>query len=151
MTLGHEDLVRRAAGLFDHVVLAVADSKTKRPLFTLAERIDMAREALRDVKNVTIEGFSGLLMQFVREHDARVVLRGVRAVSDFDYEFQLAGMNRKMHPEVETVFMTPGEEYMFLSATLVREISVMGGDVSKFVSPAVAGRLKAKIKDLGGK
>jgi pantetheine-phosphate adenylyltransferase len=151
MTLGHEDLVRRAAGLFDHVVLAVADSKTKRPLFTLAERIDMAQETLSDVKNVTIEGFSGLLMQFVLEHDARVVLRGVRAVSDFDYEFQLAGMNRKMHPEVETVFMTPGEEYMFLSATLVREISVMGGDVSKFVSPAVAGRLKAKIKDLGGK
>jgi pantetheine-phosphate adenylyltransferase len=149
MTLGHEDLVRRAAGLFDHVVLAVADSKTKRPLFTLAERIDMAQEALSDVKNVTIEGFSGLLMEFVRAHDARVVLRGVRAVSDFDYEFQLAGMNRKMHPEVETVFMTPGEEYMFLSATLVREISVMGGDVSKFVSPAVAGRLKAKIKDLG--
>lgn len=151
MTLGHEDLVRRAAGLFDHVVLAVADSKTKRPLFTLAERIDMAREALSDVKNVTIEGFSGLLMQFVREHEARIVLRGVRAVSDFDYEFQLAGMNRKMHPEVETVFMTPGEEYMFLSATLVREISVMGGDVSKFVSPAIASRLKSKIKDLGGK
>lgn len=151
MTLGHEDLVRRAAGLFDHVVLAVADSKTKKPLFTLAERIDMARQALSDVKNVTIEGFSGLLMQFVREHNARVVLRGVRAVSDFDYEFQLAGMNRKMHPEVETVFMTPGEEYMFLSATLVREISVMGGDVSKFVSPVIAGRLKAKIKDLGGK
>lgn len=150
MTLGHEDLVRRAAGLFDHVVLAVADSKTKRPLFTLAERIDMARETLSDVKNVTIEGFSGLLMQFVREHEARVVLRGVRAVSDFDYEFQLAGMNRKMHPEVETVFMTPGEEYMFLSATLVREISVMGGDVSKFVSPAVAACLKAKIKTLGG-
>jgi len=151
MTRGHEDLVRRAAGLFDHVVLAVADSKTKKPLFTLAERIDMAREALKDVKNVSIEGFSGLLMQFVREKDARVVLRGVRAVSDFDYEFQLAGMNRKMHPEVETVFMTPGEEYMFLSATLVREISVMGGDVSKFVSPAIAARLKGKIKDLGGK
>ena len=151
MTLGHEDLVRRAAGLFDHVVLAVADSRTKRPLFSLAERIDMARESLIDMENVTIEGFSGLLMQFVLEHDARVVLRGVRAVSDFDYEFQLAGMNRKMHPEVETVFMTPGEEYMFLSATLVREISVMGGDVSKFVSPVIAGRLKSKINDLGGK
>lgn len=151
MTLGHEDLVRRAARLFDHVVLAVADSKTKRPLFTLAERIDMARDALKDVKNVSVEGFSGLLMQFVREHEARVVLRGVRAVSDFDYEFQLAGMNRKMHPEVETVFMTPGEEYMFLSATLVREISVMGGDVSKFVSPVIAGRLRQKIQGLGGK
>ncbi len=151
MTLGHEDLVRRAAGLFDHVVLAVADSRTKRPLFTLAERIDMARDALGDVKNVTVAGFSGLLMQFVREHGARIVVRGVRAVSDFDYEFQLAGMNRKMYPEVETVFMTPGEEYMFLSATLVREISVLGGDVSKFVSPDVAQRLKTKIKDLGGK
>jgi len=150
MTLGHEDLVRRAAKLFDHVVVAVADSRTKRPMFTLAERIDMARSALRDVKNVTIEGFSGLLMQFVQEHGARVVVRGVRAVSDFEYEFQLAGMNRKMHPDFETVFMTPGEEYMFLSATLVREISVMGGDVSKFVSPDVAKRLQVKIKDLGG-
>lgn len=151
MTLGHEDLVRRAARLFGHVVLAVADSRTKRPLFTLAERIDIARDALKDVKNVSVEGFSGLLMDFVQEHKARVVVRGVRAVSDFDYEFQLAGMNRKLYPEVETVFMTPGEEYMFLSATLVREISVMGGDVSKFVSPAVAARLKGKIKDLGGK
>lgn len=150
MTLGHEDLVRRAAGLFDHVVLAVADSRTKRPLFTLAERIDMAKTALSDVKNVTVAGFSGLLMQFVREHKARVVVRGVRAVSDFDYEFQLAGMNRKMYPDVETVFMTPGEEYMFLSATLVREISMLGGDVSKFVSPGVAKRLQVKIKDLGG-
>ena len=151
MTLGHEDLVRRAARLFDHVVLAVADSRTKRPLFTLAERIDMARAALADVKNVSVEGFSGLLMEFVKAHDARVVLRGVRAVSDFDYEFQLAGMNRKMYPGVETVFMTPGEEHMFLSATLVREISVMGGDVSKFVSPLIAQGLKIKIKDLGGK
>jgi len=151
MTLGHEDLVRRASRLFDHVVLAVADSRTKRPLFTLAERIDMARDALADVKNVSVEGFSGLLMNFVQEHDARVVIRGVRTVSDFDYEFQLAGMNRKLYPDVETVFMTPGEEHMFLSATLVREISVMGGDVSKFVSPTIAGRLKTKIKDLGGK
>ncbi len=151
MTLGHEDLVRRAARLFDQVVLAVADSRTKRPLFSLAERIDMARDALSDVKNVTVEGFSGLLMNFVQEHGARVVMRGVRAVSDFDYEFQLAGMNRKLYPDVETVFMTPGEEHMFLSATLVREISVMGGDVSKFVSPVIADRLKIKITDLGGK
>ena len=151
MTLGHEDLVRRASRLFDHVVLAVADSRTKRPLFTLAERIDMARDALADFKNVSVEGFSGLLMNFVQEHDARVVIRGVRTVSDFDYEFQLAGMNRKLYPDVETVFMTPGEEHMFLSATLVREISVMGGDVSKFVSPTVAACLKNKIKDLGGK
>lgn len=151
ITLGHEDLVRRAARLFDHVVLAVADSRTKHPMFTLAERIDMARDALGDVKNVSVTGFSGLLMHFVREQNAGVVLRGVRAVSDFDYEFQLAGMNRKMYPEVETVFMTPGEEHMFLSATLVREISVLGGDVSKFVSPPIALRLKSKIKELGGK
>lgn len=151
MTLGHEDLVRRAARLFEHVVLAVADSRTKKPLFTLPERIDMARAALADVKNVSVEGFSGLLMDFVQQHKARVVMRGVRAVSDFDYEFQLAGMNRKLYPEVETVFMTPGEEYMFLSATLVREISVMGGDVTKFVSPEVARRLKAKIQGLGGR
>ncbi|MCE2999802.1 MAG: pantetheine-phosphate adenylyltransferase [Betaproteobacteria bacterium] len=151
MTLGHEDLVRRSARLFGHVVLAVADSRTKKPLFTLAERIDMAREALADLKNVSVEGFSGLLMDFVQQHDARVVLRGVRAVSDFDYEFQLAGMNRKLYPEVETVFMTPGEEYMFLSATLVREISVMGGDVSQFVSPVIAQRLKQKIQGLGGR
>ncbi len=151
MTLGHEDLVRRAAKLFDHVILAVADSRAKRPLFTLAERIDMARTALSDVKNVKVEGFSGLLMRFVEDHGAQVVMRGVRAVSDFDYEFQLAGMNRKMYPEIETVFMTPGEEYMFVSATLVREISVLGGDVSKFVSLGVAKRLKEKIKELGGK
>jgi pantetheine-phosphate adenylyltransferase len=150
MTLGHEDLVRRAARLFGHVVLAVADSRTKRPMFTLAERIDIARDTLKDAKNVSVEGFSGLLMDFVRKHKATVVVRGVRAVTDFDYEFQLAGMNRKLHPDVETVFMTPGEEYMFLSATLVREISVMGGDVSKFVSPVIAGRLQAKIQELGG-
>jgi pantetheine-phosphate adenylyltransferase len=150
MTLGHEDLVRRAARLFGHVVLAVADSRTKRPMFTLAERIDIARDTLKDVKNVSVEGFSGLLMDFVRKHKATVVVRGVRAVTDFDYEFQLAGMNRKLHPDVETVFMTPGEEYMFLSATLVREISVMGGDVSKFVSPVIAERLKTKISALGG-
>jgi pantetheine-phosphate adenylyltransferase len=151
ITLGHEDLVRRAARLFDHVVLAVADSRAKRPLFTLTERIDMARAALADVNNVSVEGFSGLLMDFVQQHDARVVLRGVRAVTDFDYEFQLAGMNRVLHPRVETVFMTPGQEYMFLSATLVREISILGGDVSKFVSPEVARRLRAKIEGLGGR
>jgi pantetheine-phosphate adenylyltransferase len=151
ITRGHEDLVRRAAKLFDHVVLAVADSKAKKPMFTLTERIDIARSVLADVKNVTVIGFSGLLMHFAEKHRARVVVRGVRAVSDFDYEFQLAGMNRKMYPEVETVFMTPSEQYMFLSATLVREISVLGGDVTKFVSPLVARRLKVKIKALGGK
>ena len=151
ITRGHVDLVRRAARLFDHVVLAVADSRAKRPLFTLSERVDIAREALKDLENVSVVGFSGLLMKFAQQQKARIVVRGVRALSDFEYEFQLAGMNRGMYPEVETVFMTPGEQYMFISGTLVREISVLGGDVRKFVSPYVARRLKAKIKELGGK
>ena len=151
MTLGHADIVRRAARIFDHVVLAVADSKAKRPFFTLDERVDMSREVLHDVKNVEVTGFSGLLMQFVQQRGARIVIRGVRAVSDFEYEFQLAGMNRGLYPDVETVFMTPGEQYMFVSATIVREISTLGGDTSKFVPPTVAARLKAKIQQMGGR
>jgi pantetheine-phosphate adenylyltransferase len=151
ITLGHEDLTRRASRLFDSVILAVADSKAKKPFFTLDERVDMAREAFKDLKNVQVMGFSGLLMSFVQQQGARVVVRGVRAVSDFDYEFQLAGMNRQMYPEVETIFLTPGEQYAYLSATLVREISVLGGDATKFVSPLVAQRLSIKIKQLGGK
>jgi pantetheine-phosphate adenylyltransferase len=151
ITRGHEDLVRRAARLFDHVVLAVADSRAKRPLFTLSERVDIARDALKDLKNVSVVGFSGLLMKFAQQQKAHIVVRGVRALSDFEYEFQLAGMNRGMYPQVETVFMTPGEQFMFISGTLVREISILGGDVRKFVSPYVARRLKAKIRELGGK
>jgi pantetheine-phosphate adenylyltransferase len=143
--------VRRAARLFDHVVLAVADSRAKRPLFTLSERVDIARDALKDLKNVSVVGFSGLLMKFAQQQKAHIVVRGVRALSDFEYEFQLAGMNRGMYPQVETVFMTPGEQFMFISGTLVREISILGGDVRKFVSPYVARRLKAKIRELGGK
>ena len=146
ITLGHADLIRRAARLFDTVILAVADSSTKRPFFTRDERVDMARRVLRDVKNVEVTGFSGLLMKFVRERKARVVIRGLRAVSDFDYEFQLAGMNRGLYPDVETVFLTPGEQYMFVSATIVREISALGGDVRKFVPPLVARRMKEKLK-----
>jgi pantetheine-phosphate adenylyltransferase len=151
ITLGHEDLVRRAARLFDHVIVAVADGGSKRPFFTRDERVVMARAVLKDLKNVEVKGFSGLLMKFVRGEKARVVIRGLRAVSDFDYEFQLAGMNRGMYPDVETLFLTPGEQHMFLSATIVREISVLGGDVRKFVAPLVARRLKDKIKQLGGK
>jgi pantetheine-phosphate adenylyltransferase len=151
ITLGHEDLARRASRLFERVVLAVADSKAKRPFFTLDERVEMAREVLKDLKNVEVMGFSGLLMKFVQERGARVVVRGLRAVSDFEYEFQLAGMNRGMYPDVETLFLTPGEQHMFVSATIVREISTMGGDVSKFVPPHVAEQLKVKIKQLGGK
>ena len=146
LTRGHEDLVRRAATLFDTVVLAIADSKAKRPFFTLQERIAMAREVLADMKNVEVVGFSGLLTEFVRKQRARVVLRGLRAVSDFEYEFQLAGMNRDLYPDMETIFLTPGEQHMFISATLVREIAALGGDVSKFVHPLVRAKLAAKVK-----
>ena len=151
ITLGHADLVRRAARLFDRVILAVADSKAKKPFFTLDERVEMASHVLGDLPNVQVTGFSGLLMKFVQEPGARVGVRGLRAVSDFEYEFQLAGMNRGLYPDVETVFLTPGEQFMFISATIVREISVLGGDTSKFVPPYVGERLKVKIQQLGGK
>ena len=151
ITLGHEDLARRASRLFDRVILAVADSHAKRPFFTLDERVEMAQEVLRDLHNVEVMGFSGLLMKFVQDQGARVVVRGLRAVSDFEYEFQLAGMNRGMYPDVETVFLTPGEQFMFISATIVREISVLGGDTTKFVPPYVRERMGVKIKQLGGK
>jgi pantetheine-phosphate adenylyltransferase len=145
LTRGHEDLVRRAGTLFDGLVLAIAESTAKRTFFTLEERVAMAKEVLSDVKNLEIVGFSGLLTDFVRKHNARAVLRGLRAVSDFEYEFQLAGMNRNLYPEMETVFLTPSEQHMFISATLVREIAILGGDVSKFVHPKVAKRLKEKV------
>jgi pantetheine-phosphate adenylyltransferase len=144
LTRGHEDLVRRAALLFDGVILAIADSRAKRPFFTLEERVAMANEVLGSMKNVQVVGFSGLLTDFVRKQGARVVLRGLRAVSDFEYEFQLAGMNRNLFPEMETVFLTPSEQHMFISATLVREIATLGGDVTEFVHPSVAQRLKQK-------
>ena len=144
LTRGHEDLVRRASTLFATIVVAIADSKAKRPFFTLEERIAMAKEVFADAKNVQVVGFSGLLTEFVRKQGARLVLRGLRAVSDFEYEFQLAGMNRHLYPEMETIFLTPSEQHMFISATLVREIATLGGDVSEFVHPTVAKRLKAK-------
>ncbi len=147
LTRGHEELVRRASTLFDTLILAIADSKAKKPFFSVQDRIEMAREALGDVKNLQVMGFSGLLIDFVREKKARVVLRGLRAVSDFEYEFQLAGMNRNLYPEMETIFLTPSEQHMFISATLVREIAALGGDVSKFVHPVVAKRLKQKTKN----
>jgi pantetheine-phosphate adenylyltransferase len=144
-TRGHEDLVRRAAKLFDRVVIGVADSESKGPMFTSAERIAMAREVLAEHRNVEVAGFSGLLMDFVHSIDATVIVRGLRAVSDFEYEFQMAGMNRNLYPEVETLFLTPAEKYLFMSSTIVREIARFGGDVSKFVHPAVGAMLKAKI------
>lgn len=145
LTRGHEDIVRRAAGVFSEVIVAVAENTSKRSTFTLAERVDMAAAVLVDCPNVRVMAFSGLLMQFVREQGAKVVVRGLRAVSDFEYEFQLAGMNRKLYPEVETLFLTPAEQYMFISASLVREIAALGGDVSQFVPPLVEARLKQKI------
>jgi pantetheine-phosphate adenylyltransferase len=146
LTRGHEELVRRASTLFDSLVLAIAESTPKRTFFSLKERIDMAREVLGDIKNLEVIGFSGLLIDFVRKHNARVVVRGLRAVSDFEYEFQLAGMNRNLYPQMETIFLTPSEQHMFISATLVREIAALGGDVSEFVHPLVAKRLKQRAK-----
>ena len=151
ITRGHEDLVRRAATLFDEVVVGVADSRGKNPFFTLEERLRLAREVLKPYRNVRIEGFSGLLMEFVRREKARVILRGLRAVSDFEYEFQMAGMNRNLHPDVETLFLTPGDQYMFVSATIVREIASLGGEVEKFVQPLVASALAAKVGKREGK
>ena len=146
VTRGHEDLVRRASRIFDSVIVAVADSASKKPFFDIEERVDMAKAVLSDYGNVSVVSFSGLLMDFVRERNAKVVLRGLRAVSDFEYEFQMAGMNRNLYPEVETLFLTPSEQYMFISATIVREIARLGGDVSPFVHPLIASRLAAKIE-----
>ena len=146
LTRGHEDIVRRAARLFPEVVVAVAHSSGKQPFFTLQERVELAAAALQDCPNVSVMAFSGLLMQFVREQEASIVVRGLRAASDFEYEFQLTGMNRKLYPEVETLFFTPAEEYMFISASLVREIARLGGDVGKFVSPLVQQRMEEKIR-----
>ena len=146
LTRGHEDLVRRASTLFDSVILGVADSRSKKPFFTLDERLDIARQVLADLRNVEVVGFTGLLIDFARQHKARVVVRGLRAVSDFEYEFQLAGMNRNLNPDMETVFLTPSEQHMFISATLVREIAMFGGDVSKFVHPIVRAKLADRVK-----
>ena len=146
LTRGHEDLVRRASKLFDRVVIAIAESQRKGPWFTLEERVEMAREVLGVYPNVEVRGFNSLLIDFVHGLGANIVLRGLRAVSDFEYEFQMAGMNRKLHPDIETVFMTPAEQYTFISATMVREISSFGGDVSAFVHPQVLARLASKQK-----
>ncbi|WP_151448035.1 pantetheine-phosphate adenylyltransferase [Lacisediminimonas profundi] len=148
LTRGHEDLVRRASGLFDKLIVGVADSKNKKPFFTLDERLTIANEVLGHYPNVEVHSFSGLLKDFVRQHDARVIMRGLRAVSDFEYEFQMAGMNRYLLPDVETLFLTPSDQYQFISGTIVREIAIFGGDVSKFVFPSVERWLKEKIATL---
>ena len=145
MTLGHEDVVKRACQLFDRIIVAVAAGHHKKALFTMQERMDMAREALAGNPQVVVEGFSGLVRDFVVARGAKAMVRGVRAVTDFDYEFQLAGMNRHLMPDVETVFLTPSDKYQFISGTFVREIAVLGGDVSKFVAPLVLERLKDRV------
>ena len=149
LTRGHEDIIRRGATLFESVVVGIAASRGKNPIFSVEERIDIAREALADCPNVQITGFSGLLVNFLKEHRARVVLRGVRSVSDFDYEFQMAGMNRQMMADCETLFMVPTEGQMFVSGTLVREIALMGGDISRFVAPPVEAWIARKLAALG--
>lgn len=147
LTRGHEDLVRRAAGLFDEVVVGVAYSRAKKPFFTVNERVEIAQEVLGHYPNVRVASFSGLLKDFVRNQNGRVIVRGLRAVSDFEYEFQMAGMNRHLLPEVETLFMTPSDQYQFISGTFVREIAQLGGDVSKFVFPSVERWLQVKAKE----
>ena len=149
MTLGHEDVVQRASQLFSRLIVAVAAGHHKKSLFTLQERIDMAREALKGNPQVMVEGFTGLVRDFVVARGAKAMVRGVRAVTDFDYEFQLAGMNRHLMPAVETVFLTPSDKYQFISSTFVREIAVLGGEVHQFTSASVQKRLVDKVRSLG--
>lgn len=146
VTHGHEDLVRRALKLCDEVVVAVADNEPKNPCFTLEERVELLEVALADLPCVRVQPFTGLLVDFVRSVHANLVLRGLRVVSDFEFEFQLAGMNRRLDPNMETVFLTPAEQHMFVSASMVREIARLHGDVTPFVHPVVAARLSAKFR-----
>src|SRR3569832_1157580 len=145
ITRGQEELVRRAVRQYDCVIIAVAASRNKRPFFTMEERVVLSCVVLADVPQVRVEGFSGLLIDFVAEQGAIAVLRGLRAASDFEYEFQLAGMNRNLKPDIETLFLTPSDQYMFISASMIREIAQLGGDVTPFVHPLVAQRLSEKI------
>ena len=145
MTLGHEDVVRRATQLFGHVIVAVAAGHHKKAMFSLAERLEMVSESVQHYPQVEVASFSGLLRDFVLSRGGKAMVRGLRAVTDFDYEFQLAGMNRTLMPDVETVFLTPSDKYQFISSTFVREIATLGGEVDKFVSPAVNSRLLENV------
>jgi len=142
ITNGHHDLVRRAASIFDRVIVAIAANPNKTPMFSLQTRIDLAQQVLHDLPNVQVVGYSGLTVEFARKNDLSVVMRGLRAVSDFEFEFQLANMSRHLAREIETVFLTPQEQFTFISSTLVREIAVLGGDVAEFVHPIVEAELK---------
>ena len=144
ITNGHQDLVRRAASIFERVIIAIAANPNKAPMFSLDERVDMARRVLAELPNVEVVGYSGLTVEFARRQGARVIVRGLRAVSDFEFEFQLANMSRHLERDIETVFLTPQEQFTFISSTLVREIAVLGGDVSEFVHPLVEEELKKR-------
>ena len=146
ITNGHMDLVERAARMFDHIIVAVADNPKKKPLLELEDRVSLAQQVLGHLDNVEVTGFSSLLADFVQEHEVNIILRGLRAVSDFEYEFQLANMNRVLAPNVESMFLTPAEKYSYISSTLVREIAALRGDVSKFVHPVVADALNKRIQ-----
>lgn len=145
ITNGHYDLIERAANLFQQVVVGIAESPSKKPLFSLQERVILAQQVTENLPNVAVVGFSGLLVNFAKEHDATVLVRGLRAVSDFEYEFQLANMNRRLFPELESVFLTPAEENSFISSTLVKEVALHGGDVTGFVDNRVADALQQKF------
>ena len=149
ITHGHTDLVTRAARVFDHVIVAIAESPHKTPFFTLQKRIELAHTQLGDLDNISIVGFSNLLVDFVLQNNASVIVRGLRAVSDFEYEFQLASMNRNLCDDVETMFLTPDEQYGFISSTLVREVARLGGDVSQFVGPEIELALKQQFRSTG--
>lgn len=146
LTNGHADLVRRAARLFDSVVVGIAANPIKTPFFSLGERVELANSALRKWSNVRVSGFDGLLVDFARSHDAQVILRGLRAVSDFEFEFQLAAMNRSLDPGLETLFLTPAEKFAFVSSSLVREVAALGGDVSEFVAPEAMAALRRRMR-----
>ena len=146
-TNGHKDLVQRAAtNIFDKIYICVAENAKKDALFSMPERIDLAKKSLADIKNIEVIGFSGLLVDFAKELDAKVILRGLRVVSDFEYEFQMSSMNKKLNENIESIFLTPSESYAFLSSTLVKEIAELGGDISGFVSPEVKEALQEKYK-----
>jgi pantetheine-phosphate adenylyltransferase len=146
ITRGHEDLVRRARSIFDRVVIAIAANPGKAPLFSIDERVALARSVLADLPGVEVQGYSGLTVDFARTHNIAVIIRGLRAVSDFEFEFQLANMSRHISPGIETVFLTPKEQFTFISSTLVREIATLGGNVSEFVHPLVEAAFRSKVR-----
>lgn len=146
ITRGHEDLVRRAAGIFDRVVLAIAANPGKAPMFTIDERVELARGVLADIRNVEVVGYTGLTVEFAASHGIGVIVRGLRAVADFEFEFQLANMGRHLNPDIETVYLTPKEQYTFISSSMVREIATLGGNVTEFVHPLVLAAFARRLR-----